>query len=77
MCGQHGRWDPGIAGGKPMMCETNESPELMSVCHVSFSTDAIIPGQCQLYIYWSRTPSSRNVQVFWNLLSTSWNIKVS
>ena len=39
-----------VAGGKPVMCEPKESPELLSVCHVSFSTDAVIPGQCQLHL---------------------------
>ena len=47
-----------VAGGKPVMCESKESPELMSVCHVS-STDAIIPGQCQLHLLVSHSKQSK------------------
>ena len=39
-----------VAGGKPVMCESKESPELTSVCHVSFSTDAVISGQRYLHL---------------------------
>lgn len=39
-----------VAGGKLVTCELKDSPELMSVCHVSFSTDAVIPEQCQMHL---------------------------
>lgn len=47
VCGQHGRWDP---GGKPVICESKESPKLTSCFLLSFSIDAVIPGQCQLHL---------------------------
>ena len=76
--GQHGWRDPGSRRKATyiLMWESKKSPELVSVCHVS-STDAIIPGQYGSCIFWSRTPSSQNVQVLWNLLSVSWSTKAS
>ena len=32
-----------VAGGKQVVCQRNQFSELMSVCHVSLSADAVIP----------------------------------
>ena len=53
-----------VAGGKQVVCQPNQFPELMSVCHVSFSADAVIPGYCQMHVPVSQALSRREVQVF-------------
>ena len=48
-----------VAGGKQVMCQSQEFHELMSVCHVSFSADIIIPGHCQMHIPVSHSQQRR------------------
>ena len=39
-----------VAAGKQVVYQPNQFPELMSVCHVSISADAVIPGHCQMHV---------------------------
>ena len=48
-----------VAGGKQVVCQPNQFPELMSVCHVSFSADAVIPGHCQMHVPVSHSQQER------------------
>ena len=48
-----------VAGGKQVVCQPNQFPELMSVCHVSFSADTVIPGHCQMHIPVSHSQKER------------------
>ena len=48
-----------MAGGKQVVCQPNQFPELMSVCHVSFSADAVIPGHCQMHVPVSHSQQER------------------
>ena len=48
-----------VAGGKQVVCQPNQFPELMSVCHVSFSADIVIPGHCQMHIPVSHSQKER------------------
>ena len=48
-----------VAGEKQVVCQPNQFPELMSVCHVSFSADTVIPGHCQMYIPVSHSQKER------------------
>ena len=48
-----------VAGGKQVVCQPNQFPELMSVCHVSFSADTVITGHCQMHIPVSRSQKER------------------
>ena len=41
------------------MCQPNQFPELMSVCHVSLSRDAVIPGRCQMHVPVSHSQQER------------------
>ena len=49
-----------MAGGKQVVCQPNQFPELMSVCHVSLSRDAVIPGRCQMHVPVSHSQQERD-----------------
>ena len=45
--------------GRPVACQTKDPREPTSVCHVSLSADAVIPGHCQLHLQVSHSQQTR------------------
>ena len=52
-----------------MVCQSQESPEIMSVCHVSFSADVVIPGHCQMHVPVSHSKQTRGSGVLEPMVS--------
>ena len=48
-----------VVGGKQVVCQHNQFSELMSVCHVSLSADAVIPGHYQMHVLVSHSQQKR------------------